>query len=81
MTTVDGGRIDFFLIGPQKCGTTTYHDALRRHPDIVLPTSTDNSLLVDTALNHFTDEEFSEYFTPHDERPPIILGRDFGQWR
>ncbi|MCZ6859036.1 MAG: sulfotransferase domain-containing protein [Alphaproteobacteria bacterium] len=72
MTTADGRRIDFFLIGPPKCGTTTVHDVLRRHPDIFLPASKDKSYLVDAVPNYVTEDELSAYYTQY--RGEVLIG-------
>ena len=65
MTTADGRRIDFFLIGPPKCGTTTVHDVLRRHPDMFMPASKDKSFLVDAVPNYVTEDELPAYYTAY----------------
>lgn len=65
MTTVDGRRIDFCLIGPPKCGTTTVHDILRGHPDIFLPASKDKSFLVDAFPNWVHEDELPAYYTEY----------------
>jgi hypothetical protein len=72
MTTPDGRRIDFFVIGPPKCGTTTIHDILRQHPDIFLPASKDKSFLVDTIPNYVTEKELPAYYTKY--RGEALIG-------
>lgn len=65
MTTADGRRIDFFLIGPPKCGTTTIYDVLGRHPDIFVPPCKDKKFLVDTVPGYVTEAELPAYYTAY----------------
>jgi hypothetical protein len=49
----------FLIIGAQRAGTTTFFDALRRHPDIAPPRSVDRAVAWDKEL-HFFDEKFEK---------------------
>jgi hypothetical protein len=49
----------FLVIGAQRAGTTTFFDALRRHPDIGAPRSVDRAVAWDKEL-HFFDEKFEK---------------------
>jgi len=56
-------KIDFFIIGSPKCGTTTVHEALRRHPDIFLPASKDKWFLIDEVPNHVNEAQLPAYYS------------------
>ncbi len=53
---------DFFILGEAKCGTTTLHSYLSRHPDIFLPAEKETHFFDRTS--HFQQgiEWYSEYF-------------------
>lgn len=65
MTTADGHKIDFFLIGPPKCGTTTIYNVLGRHPDIFVPQCKDKRFLIDTVPGYVTEAELPAYYTAY----------------
>lgn len=54
-----GSKIDFFVIGAARCGTTSLYHYLKQHPDIFLPDIKE--------LNHFSQVESLE---PGDYEPP-----------
>ena len=45
-------NVDFLIIGAMKCGTTSLHDYLGKHPDIYTTTKKE--------LHFFTDELFNK---------------------
>lgn len=65
MTTPDGRKIDFFLIGPPKCGTTTVYDVLDRHPDVFVPPCKDKRFLIDEVPGWVSEAELPAYYTGH----------------
>ena len=56
----------FFVVGAQKCGTTSLHSYLRAHPDIYLPRQKETKFFIDNArfakgLDFYRQEWFSEW--------------------
>ena len=45
-------RVDFFVVGAARCGTTSLYNYLNQHPEIFLPKIKE--------LNHFSEVESSE---------------------
>jgi hypothetical protein len=65
-------KIDFFIIGSPKCGTTTVHEALRQHPDVFLPASKDKWFLIDDVPNHVGEAELPAYYAGY--RDEALVG-------
>jgi len=56
----------FFVVGAQKCGTTSLHSYLKAHPDIYLPRQKETKFFIDNdryvkGLEFYSQEWFSEW--------------------
>lgn len=65
-------KIDFMIIGVQKGGTTTVHDWLAQHPNIVMPPK-DLLFFLDAGPQETTEEQFHLHF-PNKISPDQIIG-------
>ena len=55
-------KIDFMIIGAQKCGTTTLHDWVAQHPEIVMPSAKDILFFVDAGKQEVKPAQFGLYY-------------------
>lgn len=62
-----GVQPNFFVVGAQKCGTTSLHEYLYRHPDIYLPEIKETHFFID-------DEHYVKGFD-------VYLEQHFSKWK
>ncbi len=55
-------KIDFLIIGAQKCGTTSLHDYLGQHPEIYMPERKDLPIFVDAGSNEVREQDFDYFY-------------------
>ena len=54
----------FLIAGERRCGTTTLHALLRRHPDIYLPEKADSSCFIEPELFARSEDSQAEVSPP-----------------
>jgi len=56
-------KVDFFVVGVQKCGTTTLHEWLKKSAEIVLPREKETRFFLDEEIFSRGDEWYFSQFT------------------
>ncbi|MGD8744208.1 MAG: sulfotransferase [Candidatus Woesebacteria bacterium] len=51
-------KVDFFLIGAPKCGTTSLHNYLRKHPEVYMPEFKDRPYFGDDTYPDLGEKEY-----------------------
>ncbi|WP_168929296.1 sulfotransferase [Nocardioides sp. GY 10113] len=68
-----GQRLDFFVAGGQKCGTTALDAMLRRHPGIEMPTRKELHFF-DQESRDWSAEDYAELHAQFDWTRPAVRG-------
>ena len=55
-------KLDFVCIGAQKAGTTTLHDVLKQHPEVLLPVEKEARF---AEVNEFYEQGFEKFWSQH----------------